>query len=58
MTFIAAVVMIVHIVACLWVMTIQFSNTGSKENGYEGTWMEGNEMAPGELYLTSFYYTV
>ena len=58
MSFIAAVTMIVHIVSCLWVMTVSFTPTGNKEDKFEGTWMEGNEMGSGELYLTSFYYTV
>jgi hypothetical protein len=57
MTFILALFIAIHIVACLWVMTVQFSNGGTSAN-YEGTWMEDNEMSNSELYLTSFYYTV
>jgi hypothetical protein len=45
---------LIHIVACLWIMTAQFSVNG------EGTWMEGDIylMKAGEKYLTSVYFTV
>ena len=52
--FILSFFMIIHIVACLWIMTVQFYESA------EGTWMEGDivEMPPGEKYLTSMYFTV
>lgn len=52
-TFIVSLTMSVHIVACMWVFTAAFGDT------FEGTWMEGlEEMPKGELYLTSFYFTI
>ena len=53
--FILSFFMIIHIVACLWIMTVQFN-----DNAGEGTWMEGDimEMDPPEKYLTSIYFTV
>ena len=52
--FVLSFFMIIHIVACLWIMTVQFNDSS------EGTWMEGDifEMNPPEKYLTSIYFTV
>jgi len=45
---------LIHIVACLWIMTAQFVDNAT------GTWMEGDIflMKQGEKYLTSVYFTV
>ena len=54
--FIASFFMIIHIVACLWILSAQITNpeTGS------GTWMADGifEMENSEKYLTSIYFTV
>lgn len=52
--FVLSFFMIIHIVSCLWIMTVQFNESS------EGTWMEGDifEMNPPEKYLTSIYFTV
>lgn len=52
-TFILSLIMSVHIVACMWVFTATWGDT------LDGSWMEGSEEMPrGELYLTSFYFTI
>jgi hypothetical protein len=52
--FVIIFFIIVHIIACLWIMTASTSVDG------EGTWMEGDiyHMPPYEKYLTSVYFTV
>ena len=52
-TFIVSLIMSVHIVACMWVFTATWGES------FDGTWMEGMEDSQrGELYLTSFYFTI
>jgi hypothetical protein len=53
-TFILSVFIMIHIVACLWIMTASVNETT------EGTWMEGeiSEYEPSQIYLTSVYFTV
>lgn len=55
MTFVAGLVMSVHILACIWVMQV---NLTTESDNNDGTWLEGIEMGQFELYLTSFYYAV
>jgi len=54
--FILAFFILIHISACLWIMTATFVG----DHGVDGTWMEGDidEMPHSEQYLTSIYFTV
>ena len=53
-SFVLSFFILIHIVACLWIMT---ANMGDST---DGTWMEGDisAMSPGLIYLTSIYFTV
>ena len=53
--FIFSFLMLIHIVACMWVMTTQLENEGVE------TWMTlggYDDNTPGGRYLVSFYFTV
>lgn len=54
-SFILSFFILIHIVACLWIMTASGLNESKV-----GTWMEGDieGMTQGNIYLTSIYFTV
>jgi hypothetical protein len=53
-SFIISFFILIHIVACLWIMTAKVNDTT------DGTWMEGDisEYPSSQIYLTSIYFTV
>lgn len=55
-------IIIIHVVACLWIMYPQFASEAEDQSKfYEGTWLEpyyDMEYTNSQLYITSVYWTI
>lgn len=50
--FIFTIIMMTHILTCLWVMIAKFYN----DESYEGTWLEPYNDKDNSMYMLSFYW--
>lgn len=60
MFFIIIFILMIHLSACLWIITATI-NSSTEENNYEGTWLHGfstQDLTKSQLYAVSIYWSV